>query len=125
MRRTFGALLLVIVWTITGGTALAQVPEESPIEPEATVPPAVVEVIVLDDRFSQARLTVKAGTTVTWVHKGNNFHTTSATEGAWDSGTIQRGDTFSYTFTDPGTYAYLCRQHLLQGMRGTITVEAE
>jgi plastocyanin len=84
---------------------------------------AAVEVAVRDDRFVGARITVPAGTTVTWVHKGNNAHTISALDDSFDSGTLQRDETFSYTFTEPGVYQYLCRQHLLQGMRGTITVE--
>jgi plastocyanin len=31
------------------------------------------------------------------------------------------GDTFSFTFTDPGVYWYFCRPHPF--MRGTITID--
>ena len=93
-------------------------------EEQAESAPAAVEIAIRDDRFVDARLTVPVGTTVTWAHKGNNTHTTSSLNGEWDSGTLLRGDTFSFTFDTPGVYQYLCRQHLLQGMRGTITVEA-
>ena len=124
MRRTLAGLLFFITLAM-GGTALAQVPDESLPQPDESAAPQVAEVLVLDDRFVQSRLTVKPGTTVTWVHRGNNFHTSSATDGGWDSGAIQRGDTFSFTFTEPGSYPYLCRQHILQGMRGTISVEPE
>ena len=78
--------------------------------------------MMVDDRFMSARLTVAAGTPITWVHSGNNLHTTSSLDGLWDSGTLERDQQFSFIFDQPGTYQYICRQHLLQGMRGTITV---
>ena len=132
MRGNVKLVLFATIGLILGGlslgvgalpthTAHAQSAESS--ESTGGEAPAI-EVAVRDDRFTDARLTIAPGTTVTWTHKGNNLHTISATDGAWDSGTLQRGDTFSFTFTEPGVYSYLCRQHLLQGMRGTITVEA-
>ena len=128
LRRLLRSLMLLTL--VTGATlALAQPTQaEEDTEPIAAVVEvavAVVEVAVAvrDDRFADARITIAAGTIVTWTHKGNNLHTVSATEGLWDSGTLQRDETYSFTFTEPGVYTYLCRQHLLQGMRGTITVE--
>ncbi len=44
-----------------------------------------------------------------------------STYGLWDSPGIDRKDTFS--FTKPGEYRYMCREHLLEGMVGTITVK--
>ena len=35
---------------------------------------------------------------------------------------LQPGESFSYTFTAPGTYSYFCIPHVLSGMRGTIEV---
>jgi len=113
LRRLLGSLMLLLVLG-SAGLALAQPTSAEDVS---------VEVAVRDDRFADARLSIAVGTTVTWTHKGNNLHTVSATDGAWDSGTLQRDETFSVTFSEPGTYTYLCRQHLLQGMRGTITVE--
>lgn len=79
-------------------------------------------VVSLDNHFSPGNLTIPAGTTVVWENKGLNFHTTTSRDGLWDSGVIGSGQTYSFTFTAPGTYRYYCRQHLLQGMTGTITV---
>jgi len=97
----------------------------------ASAPPSLVgsaavdgsEVKMIDDRFRDSRVTVKAGTTVTWVNSGSNLHTASSLDAAWDSGSVERGGSFSHRFDTPGTYAYICRLHLLQGMRGTIIVE--
>jgi plastocyanin len=82
-----------------------------------------VQIAMRDDRFVASRMAVKAGTTVTWVNQGSNSHDTSSLDGLWSSGAFSRGESFSFTFDRPGTYAYLCKQHLLQGMRGTITVD--
>lgn len=82
-----------------------------------------VAVSMLDNRFVPTRLTVAAGTTVTWSNHGNNAHTTTSFDGLWDSGTLLHDDQFSLTFATPGTYQFICRQHLFQGMGGTIVVE--
>src|SRR5829696_309124 len=83
-------------------------------------------VMMQDNYFSPANITVPAGTTVTWVHSGNNPHTTTSYDGLWDSGILPggSGQTFSFTFNTPGTYAYFCRPHEAQGMVGTVTVTA-
>jgi FtsP/CotA-like multicopper oxidase with cupredoxin domain len=78
---------------------------------------------LVDNRFVPTRLTVAAGSTVTWSNHGNNAHTVTSFDGLWDSGTLLHDDQFSFTFTTPGTYRFICRQHLLQGMGGVITVE--
>jgi plastocyanin len=46
-------------------------------------------------------------------------------EGAqpFDSGNIDAGGTYSYTFTVPGTYRYVCLPHELAGMIGIVVVE--
>jgi plastocyanin len=79
-------------------------------------------IVMLDNHYAPGRLTLPAGTTVMWINNGINFHTVTSFDALWDSGTLDYGKTFTYTFTQPGTYRYYCRQHLLQGMTGTITV---
>jgi plastocyanin len=72
--------------------------------------------------FGPAELTVAPGTTVTWTNDESGIpHTTTSDDGDWDSGTLQPGDTFSFTFDEPGTYAYSCSIH--PSMHGTIVVE--
>lgn len=83
-----------------------------------------VTVMMEDNYFEEANITVPVGTTVTWVHQGNNPHTTTSYDGLWDSGIIPggSGESFSFTFNEPGTYAYFCRPHEAQGMVGSVTV---
>ncbi len=72
--------------------------------------------------FDPPRLTVKAGTTVTWYNQDDIPHTVVASERAFRSKTLDTDDRFSFTFTTPGAYEYFCSLH--PHMTGTIVVEA-
>jgi len=85
---------------------------------------ADVSVTIVDNAFMPSRQTVQVGDSVTWTHAGSAPHTTTSTSGLWDSGTMVRGASFSFTLTTPGTYPYVCRFHEAQGMRGEIVVLA-
>jgi predicted lipoprotein with Yx(FWY)xxD motif/plastocyanin len=82
-------------------------------------------VTIADSRFNDDTLTVKVGTTVTWTNNGNFPHTVTADDGSFDSSTLGSGETFSFTFSKAGTYAYYCKLHGKpggQGMSGEIIV---
>ena len=76
--------------------------------------------------------TITAGDTVVWDFSASLTPHTTTECGAscdsptsaplWDSGLIDRG-TFSYTFTQPGTYLYFCRVHPLLQL-GRMVVQA-
>lgn len=68
-------------------------------------------VSIQDFSFNPGQITVAPGTTVTWVNDGQASHTTTADDGSWDSGTLQQGEDFSFTFDEPGTYTYHCSLH--------------
>jgi plastocyanin len=73
--------------------------------------------------FNPATVTVKAGTTVTWTNKDDIPHGIAATNNAFKrSLALDTDDSFSFTFTTPGTYQYFCYIH--PHMTGTIVVEA-
>ena len=75
-----------------------------------------------DSVFSPASLTISVGDTVTWRNADDRPHTVTANDGAFDSGNLDEGQGFSFTFTEPGTYRYLCEYH--SEMQATIIVEA-
>lgn len=77
---------------------------------------------MLDASFAPASLTVRPGTTVGWVSRSRIPHTTTSFSGLWDSPNLSSDQVYTVTFAQPGEYRYLCRQHLLQGMIGTIVV---
>ncbi len=83
-----------------------------------------VTVRMEDNFFAPANITVEPGTTVTWVQSGDNPHTTTSYDGLWDSGLLPggSGQSFSFTFDEPGTYDYFCIPHEDLGMVGTVTV---
>jgi plastocyanin len=58
--------------------------------------------------------------TVIWTNNDNEPHTVTATDGSFDSGNMDPGATFTYTFTKPGTYTYICTYH--PWMHGYVTV---
>lgn len=88
--------------------------------PPVNAPPAAASaaVEISGFAFSPSNLAVAKGTTVTWTNKDSVGHT--VTSGSFDSGTVPNGGTFSFTFTQDGTYGYHCSIH--PSMTGTITV---
>ena len=72
--------------------------------------------------FDPPRLTVKAGTSVTWYNQDDIPHTVTASEKQFKSKTLDTDDKFTFTFTTPGTYEYFCSLH--PHMTGVVVVEA-
>ena len=81
---------------------------------------AVTEVSVVDVAFQPADIEVPAGTTVGWTNEDPFAHTVTARDGAFDSGAVDGGVTYSQTFEQPGSYDYFCAIH--PSMTGTVTV---
>jgi len=71
--------------------------------------------------FVPARLTVKAGTTVSWRNEDDIPHTVTSAARLFKSKALDTDDSFSFTFTEPGTYEYFCSLH--PRMTATIVVE--
>lgn len=113
--------------------------------PAHTAPPppqvdAVVEMssVVGGFNFTPATIRIRAGDTVQWRNTSLVDHTVTADKslaansanvilpaGAqpFNSGEIDPGQVWTYTFTVPGTYRYVCLPHEKQGMIGTVIVE--
>jgi len=84
---------------------------------------ADASVEIADMAFAPGDVTVNVGDTVTWTNADPGMvHTVTSTSGAFDSGDMDEGESYSVTFTAPGTYAYLCTPHPF--MTGTVTVVA-
>jgi len=79
------------------------------------------DVSITDDKdFSPEDLTVNVGDTVTWTNNDDSAHTVTAENGQFNSGNMGEGATWSYTFTEAGTYDYKCNYH--SSMTGAVTV---
>lgn len=79
-----------------------------------------VTVEMRDYQFFPAKLTVNAGTTVTWVNRDSAPHDAVASEGAFNAGRLDQGESGSVLLDLPGVYEYLCTFH--PDMKATITV---
>jgi len=79
------------------------------------------EVVIQNFSFEPATLTVKVGTTVTWVNHDDEPHTATATDKRFNSKTLDNGDRFSQEFNAPGVYNYYCALH--PHMTGKIIVK--
>ncbi len=70
-----------------------------------------VDIVSIDEAFQPSSATVTAGGDVSWVNADDVAHTTTADEGAWDSGTLEPGAEFTFSPDEPGTYSYGCSIH--------------
>jgi plastocyanin len=72
--------------------------------------------------FEPQRLTVRVGTTVTWVNQDDIPHALASNTKVFKSQALDTDDKFSFTFATPGVYDYFCSIH--PHMTGTIVVES-
>lgn len=83
--------------------------------------PAPVSLRIVDLAFAPASASVAAGTTVTWTNTGIAPHTVTA-DGAFDSGMMAAGASWSRRFDQAGTFRFICTVH--PTMTGSLTVTA-
>jgi len=83
---------------------------------------ADTEVKIDNFTFNPEKITVKAGTTVTWINEDDIPHTVVATAKTFKSKVLDTNDKFTFTFTTPGSYEYFCSLH--PHMKASIVVEA-
>jgi plastocyanin len=96
-----------------------------PTAPGSGAPAAPVagnSVAIQNFAFAPAALVVKVGTTVTWTNRDTDAHTVTSqnNSGPLASSALSTGQSYSYTFTKPGRYDYLCTIHPF--MTATVTV---
>lgn len=85
-----------------------------------------VEILMENLQYNPPQIRVAPGTMVVWMNMDSVAHTvTSGTrdnpDDLFDSGNIAPGETFTYTFDEPGTYDYFCIPH--PGMDAVVVVE--
>jgi len=86
-----------------------------------------VDTIKIGDRnveysYFPARTRVKAGTSVTFTNVGDTPHTaTDIKQANWDTGILEKGQSKTVTFSEPGNYYYICTPH--PWMYGQLIVE--
>lgn len=125
-RWLLAAVALMMGMALLVASGCGQKAATTPTVPEKTSPstaPAGASSVKIENRaFSPGSLTVTAGTKVTWTNADATPHTVTSDTNVFESGTLQDGGTFSFTFDSPGTYPYHCAIH--PDMVATITVTA-
>jgi plastocyanin len=85
--------------------------------------PAAVTVRISNFTFSQPKLSVAPGTTVTWINDDDIPHNVVAADNRmFRSHVLDTGDSFSFTFPATGVFGYYCSLH--PHMTGQIVVKA-
>jgi len=103
----------------TSATTSYDAAYSKPAKP-ATAPSRATRVAIDDSSFQPATIKVHVGDTVTFRNDDEIAHTVTASDGTFDSGTLQQGAKFSFTAKKAGKVAYVCSFH--PGMSGTIQV---
>jgi plastocyanin len=120
--RFRAALSLILFAALVTGCGSDSSSENPAMKSASSSGATAKAVTIADYTYEPADLIVPAGTTVTFTNEDSTPHTaTSKQQGAFDSGSIDRGGSGSITLEKAGTFAYYCAFHPF--MKGTITVE--
>lgn len=132
-----GILIAGILLVILGLPTAAPAGAARPASPNTTVsiylpmlfkPTGPAQVSLQNISYIPNNITVRAGTQIVWTNNESfpiDHTVTSGTPGSpsgvFDSGILSMGQSFPFTLSTPGTYAYYCRIHLA-AMTGSVTV---
>lgn len=133
-RLAIGAAIIAPLAFAACGSSGSSDPEPAPKNdaPAPSAAPDSVDIKLI--AYRPAKVSVTAGTTVTWNQMDAGFHTvtsgtvssgaanvTTQPDDKFGSGEIAKGEKFSQAFADPGTYPYFCEIHPAT-MTGEVTV---
>ena len=106
--------LFFLFTTLASSPGLAEDPNNAAASPAVTVS-------MDHSTFIPSEITVAPGTTVTWVNVETMPHTVVDLNKAFRSKMLVKDGTFSFTFTTPGDFDYLCSIH--PNMKGKVVVK--
>jgi len=116
MRRTgftlgFAALAIVLIMMAGRAKGFGATTEDNP----------ATEVKIDNFVFAPNPVTVPAGTTIRWTNRDDIPHNVVAEDKSFKSKVMDTDESFTYTFSKPGTYTYFCSIH--PKMTGKIVVQ--
>ncbi len=118
------AVSVYLVEASSGEAAMAVEEEtggnEASEEPAAMTSAAAVDIV--DFAYNPPKIEVAVGDSVTWTNSDSSPHTaTQRPAGSgFQSGTLNQGESYSYTFETAGTFDYYCEFHA--NMAGQVIV---
>ena len=113
------ALRLLPLLALTGLVLLAT---PAPAAPARAAAQTGEQAKIIDFDYSPGRITVKAGTQVSWTNTGQRPNTATDRGGTFDTRPISPGASAKVTLSTPGTYFYFCRINPAK-MNGVLVVE--
>jgi len=135
MKKTLQYLSVSLIFLFVTGCA-QQVPTQQQAAQTGNTAPATVTgenasnspqqnqktISILNYVFDPATVTIKTGTTVTWVNNDPISHKIVSVTNppVFSSDNISQGGSYSFTFTTAGTFGYFCQIHPM--MKGSIVV---
>jgi plastocyanin len=122
MRRRGSTAALLATAAIAGGAAVGGCGsgDEDATATAATQAASTGAVEIADFAYGPQRITVDAGTEVTWTNSDDAAHTATADDGSFDTGDLDKGDARNVTFEKAGSFTYYCRFHPF--MKATVEV---
>ena len=87
----------------------------------AVAAPGDTSVTIKNFDFHPMAISVPVGATVTWENMDGEPHTVTSIDGAFHSPALDEDDTYSFKFSKPGVYKYLCTIH--PRMMASVTVK--
>lgn len=118
------AILIAIASVMILVSTASQAQHESAIGKPVATPAgtdAASQVMIDNFVYSPVPLTVKVGTTVTWINHDDIPHTVDSTQGKFKSAALDTDDKFEFKFTEAGEYPFYCRIH--PKMTGKVVVQ--
>ena len=83
--------------------------------------PGAIQATIKNFSFQPPTITVPVGGSVTWTNADGEPHTVTGIDGSFRSEALDEDDTYTFKFTKPGVYQYICTIH--PKMRATVTVK--
>jgi len=103
---------------VSRASAVADTSSTSATQPAPSATPVLV--LIKDFAFSPNVVSIPVGGSVTFKNLDSAAHTATDSQGAFDSGNLDTGKSFTFTFKKAGIYKYVCTYHA--SMKATIAV---
>jgi len=101
------------------GSSTPSTPTRVPVNTPVSIVPSAASQGT--NAYNPNPVALKVGDSITWTNNDTRNHTMTENTGAWNSGNIAPGATYTLTFSTKGSFVYHCALH--SGMSGTVNVE--
>jgi len=113
-----------LAWALAAPVALLAVASASVAyaAPADQATPTPDQSVSIDSfAFASGEISIPVGATLQWSNvQAGVPHTATSVDGVWDSGVLQSGNSFDFTFNQVGDFAYQCEIH--PSMHGIVHV---